>query len=326
MRLGILTFGILLALSGVTNASDDILRWKTKAALPTPVDSGAIESIDGIIYVVGGFNTHLPNGTNALSSVYAYDPTTNSWTTIASLPRPRYDGNGAAVINSQLYVAGGWTQVNPPLPHNDLFVYDPPTNTWTSKASIPHLSGCGASGAIRGMLYLYTPCAGVSAFTNLFDVYDPANDSWTSLPAPNVAHSQPAFGVINDKFYIAGGQDENGSEVTNVLEVYDPLTNAWTELAPMPTAVYLPASAALNGELYVIGGAGSGQSFERITQAYNPHTNTWRVLSPELPSPLALAAATVTYGIIFLEGGRSSKSSVGSVATNQDLALPPSIP
>ena len=44
--------------------------------------------------------------TNPLSTVEAYDPATNTWTTDASMPTAR-DGLGAGVINGKLYAVGG---------------------------------------------------------------------------------------------------------------------------------------------------------------------------------------------------------------------------
>ena len=42
------------------------------------------------------------------------------------------------------------------------------------------------------------------------------------------AHYYPAFGVINGKFYVAGGYD--GTQYTKVLEVYDPATNGHLDI------------------------------------------------------------------------------------------------
>jgi hypothetical protein len=116
------------------------------------------------------------------------------------------------------------------------------------------------------MLYVTTPCNGFSGYFNYLDVYNPVTNAWTSLANSASPHGNPAFGVINDKFYVAGGQ----TAVTNALEMYDPENNTWTSLTPMPTAVENCASVALNGFLYVFGG---DDGVNRLTtvQAYNPH-------------------------------------------------------
>ena len=58
--------------------------------------------INGILYVVGG---NYGAGTD-LAAVEAYDPTTDTWTTKASMPTIRSMAT-AQVINGILYVAGG---------------------------------------------------------------------------------------------------------------------------------------------------------------------------------------------------------------------------
>jgi N-acetylneuraminic acid mutarotase len=304
-------FGALAALMSSLPAE---AGWNTLAAIPQPEQGAAVEAIDGIVYVAGGF-------TNAnLATLQAFDPTTNSWTTLADMPGPRYSGNGAGVINSQLYVAGGWTQ-NPPLPNATLFVYDPPTDLWTELASMPHLSACGASGVIAGKLYVTTACNGFSGYTNYLDVYDPATDSWASLTGSASPHSQPAAGVINDKLYVAGGLNSAGV-LTNLIEVYDPASNQWTTLAPMPRGVVNPASAVLNGRLYVFGGQARGNKTSNLVQVYDPHTKAWT--SSLMPTARSGASSAVAYGIAFVAGGVSSSGTL--VALSQDLIVTPSIP
>src|SRR6202051_4539778 len=115
--------GILavLLLSFPANAA-----WKPMATPPVPTGSAAAESINGIIYVAGGANASGKN-----STLQAFNPTTTTWTTLASMPLTLYPGEGAGVINSQLYVAGGW---NGPQPTNTLLMLDPTSNAWTNLA------------------------------------------------------------------------------------------------------------------------------------------------------------------------------------------------
>src|SRR6202158_4148990 len=97
--------------------------WKPLAPMPSARSNAAVEAINGIVYIAGGYNA---GGT---SSLLSFNPTTNTWGTLASMPLTLYQGDGAGVINSQLYVSGGW---NGYLPTNVLLKYDPPSNTWTS--------------------------------------------------------------------------------------------------------------------------------------------------------------------------------------------------
>ena len=90
------------------------------------------------------------------------------------MPLTLYQGDGAGVINAQIYVAGGW---NGPLPTTTLLRYDPPTNTWSYLPSIPHFSACGGTGVINSKLYVTTACNGYSGYSNYLDVFD-----WCQTP------------------------------------------------------------------------------------------------------------------------------------------------
>jgi N-acetylneuraminic acid mutarotase len=157
--------------------------WITVAPMPAAEYGPAAAAIGDILYVAGGEG---PSG-HETPTLQAYNAPTNTWTTLADMPAGRYAGDGAAVINGQLYVPGGWDNTYSHLPHPELFVYDPGTNTWASRASMPHLSAGGVSGAINGKLYVTTPDNGFSGYRNFLDVYDPVSDSWSSLaPTPHV--------------------------------------------------------------------------------------------------------------------------------------------
>ncbi len=283
--------------------------WKPLAGMPAARSNAAVETINGIVYVAGGYNA------GGSSTLQAFNPTTNTWTTLANMPITLYQGDGAGVINSQLYVAGGW---NGPLPTSTLFMYDPHSNTWTSLPSMSHLSACGGTGVINSKLYVTTACNGYSGYANYLDVFDPATNAWTSLPGSASAHSAPAIGAINGKLYVAGGLDGNGA-LTNVVEVYDPAANSWTTLAHMPTAVTNAASVALDGQLYVFGG-NNGTSDVATVQAYDPHKNKWRTIATSLPAAISGSSGVVVYGLAFMEAGD------GSGTANQYSPIAPSIP
>ena len=144
--------------------------WHGLVNIGTAVSSPAVGAVDGIVYVAGGFAS-----SSATAALQAYDPTKNTWSTLASMPETLYQSDGTGTIDSRLYVAGGW---NGPLPTNTLYVYNPATNSWATKATMSHLSACGVSGVINSMLYVTTPCNGNSGYFNLLDVYNPATNSF----------------------------------------------------------------------------------------------------------------------------------------------------
>jgi len=307
--------GAALIIAALPSAAAAWTNWVSGTPAPAPDAQQAAATIDGTIYMVGGFNT------GNLASLYAYNPVTKIWASKSPIPQPRYAGNGAGVINGKLYVAGGWTQ-SPPLPHNDLFIYNPASDSWTSGASLSHLSACGATGVINGKLYVYSPCNGFSGYVQTLDVYDPATNAWTNLASSSAQHVMPAWAVINSKLYLASGQTATGTP-TNVVEVYDPVANAWTTLAPMPVAVSGAYSyATVDGRLLVLGGTDATGTPVTDGQLYNPVTNKWST-SKALPAPLSAGAGAVDDGFYFVLGGLASGT---PSSTNEHITATPILP
>lgn len=99
--------------------------WTTLAPLPQPVAAPFVAAAGGVLYVAGG--EAAPD--TVVATLQAYSVETGKWTILAPMPEPRFSGCGAQWINGELYVMGGWTY-RPPLPHDDVFVYDPKRNAW----------------------------------------------------------------------------------------------------------------------------------------------------------------------------------------------------
>jgi len=77
--------------------------WRPKADMPTTrgPDPAAIGVINGIIYVAGGEADN-----RQLSTVEAYNPVTNTWSTVPPMPTAR-DAPGGTAINGIFYAIGG---------------------------------------------------------------------------------------------------------------------------------------------------------------------------------------------------------------------------
>lgn len=86
----------------------------------------SVAALDGLVYVIGG-----GDGIAYLSSVEAYDPLSNTWTTVAPLPSARF-GTAAGVAGGALLVTGGVAGAY----LTDLLAYDPLANAWSPRASL----------------------------------------------------------------------------------------------------------------------------------------------------------------------------------------------
>jgi N-acetylneuraminic acid mutarotase len=80
--------------------------WATKAWLPSKQQYASGGALSGKLYVAGGANFDIL-GAPPISTVRAYNPATNSWSTKAALPTPRYYTTGVNA-GGKLWVISGW--------------------------------------------------------------------------------------------------------------------------------------------------------------------------------------------------------------------------
>ena len=87
-----------------------------------------------------------------------------------------------------------------------------------------------------------------------------------------------AYGVIDNKIYVAGGTAVYNWVASDKLEIYDPVTDMWDSInAAMPIAMYQPQGAVINDKFYVIGGllGYAPWTGQKTVQMYDPITDTW---------------------------------------------------
>ncbi len=174
------TSGALATLEAYDPGTD---TWTTNASMFTPRYGRDVAVINGTLYAVGGFAS-FSSATGLWSTsttLEAYDPATDTWTTKAPMPTARAD-LAAAMVNGTLYAVGGFADASHQAV-DSLEAYDPATDTWTRMISMPTARNQLAAGAVNGILYAvggYNPAVGVLATV---EALDPAALSATLAPA-----------------------------------------------------------------------------------------------------------------------------------------------
>ena len=177
--------------------------WRTAAPMPSKRTEVAAATLDGKIYVVGGFEK--PSLGNVLNfaitpSVEVYDPVTDRWASKASLPVGLHHV-GIGVVGGRFYVIGGYT---------------------------------------KSAFSVWNPVATVYA-------YDPATDSWTERAPMPTARGALSVTEHEGKLYAIGGYDRKGNNAQ--VEVYDPERNVWATRASLPTPRDHLATATVAGKI-----------------------------------------------------------------------------
>ena len=230
----------------------------------------------------------------------------DSWKTNAPMHQAR-GGLGVVVVNGKVYAIGGSIQDGPSAP--DLpggFVgtneeYDPTTDRWTTKASMPTPRAYFAIGVYQNKIYCIGGTIGIGTddLYNLFpvyinsgvnEVYDPATDTWENKTPMPLEKRELQANVVGDKIYLIG---EDSAGVYN--EMYDPLTDTWTAKTPMPSGALTYASTVLDNKIYVA--ASNIYSGSRRLLIYNAETGNWGQGAP-VPSDFITGPAIATTGLM----------------------------
>jgi N-acetylneuraminic acid mutarotase len=177
--------------------------WTTKSPMPTARGGGAAAVIDGFIYVVGG---RPPQG----NDFAVYDPQQDRWTPLPDMPTAR-NHLAAAAIEDKLYVVGGrfGAGFNSDMTAT-LEMYDPQTNTWTTKSPMPTVRGGLNAIAANGCLHVFGGEGSDGVFSQR-ELYNPVTDSWLSLdPMPTPVHGVTGAAFLDGWIHLPGGGTEVG--------------------------------------------------------------------------------------------------------------------
>jgi N-acetylneuraminic acid mutarotase len=176
--------------------------WIQKTSLPSPRQWPGMTALNGKIYAMGGVD---PNGTMT-NNLYAYDPALDKWTELAPMPTSRQSIQ-AVVSYGNIYAIGGY------VPGGGLTAveeYDPVTNSWTSKTSLPiGIWDSNSTAEYNGNIYVVGGCTGSPSciMTDRVFEYTVSTDSWKEIESLPFARTGAAVGVINGTLYSFGGYD-----------------------------------------------------------------------------------------------------------------------
>jgi N-acetylneuraminic acid mutarotase len=263
--------------------------WVSKQPMPTARSRFGITVFENKVYVMGGADANGFTGANEV-----YDPATDTWETKASMPAGGRSELAVNAVNGKIYAIGGFFLGIFWIPSNLTEVYDPVTDTWTTKAEMPTAVYSCTSAVVDNKIYLIENGRSVTVAC-LNQIYDTETDTWSiGQPLPTRAVGAAAVattGVYAPKrIYVTGGGDLFTYDVN---QIYDPATDTWTNGTAMPTPRQYLGLSVLNDTLYAIGGYQIESDArinknERYTPAdYIPEFPSWLIL------PLFLTATFV---------------------------------
>lgn len=253
--------------------------WTQKASLPgVPRRGVTFFVIDNIAYVGAGAYTTAPG--NYLNDFYAYNPITDTWTAIDTLPGDRRWGGYGFSVNGKGYVAmGSSVQLSGTADLDDVYEYDPQTGNWTQKAdfpSFPRRGGPSVSIDVNGdgttdRAYIFDGRTNNTrnGFVNEVWEYIPVSDTWVQRSSKgNQGLATASAAVINNKIYLGMGNTSSGEN--NMFWSYDVNLDTWTFETLFPGTPSRASHAfTLDNELYISCGA-NGNNPMNFTYKYTP--------------------------------------------------------
>ena len=137
------------------------------------------------------------------------------------------------------------------------------------------------------------------------------------------------FGLatVGGRAWVLGGSSGDRTSRLTSTEIYDPVANSWTPGPALTAGRSAFRAIAVADTIYIFGGASAEQAASDSVQALDTKTSQWHTLAP-LPAPLVGHAVAEVAGTIYVLGGNSQGSVVGTTyaytpATNTWRTLAP---
>jgi hypothetical protein len=251
--------------------------WSQGATVPQPFNHFQATEYEGLVWVIGAFETNDFPLEVPTEHVHVYDPANNLWIQGPRIPRPRGAG-GVVVYNEKFYVMGGNT-----IGHAGGFVswldeYNPQTGQWKILSDAPEARDHFHAAVVGDKLY----AAGGrrTARNDWFgdvvakvDVYDFTRGEWLSFNLPDdlpVPRAGTATAVFDDQIVIMGGESLSQDVAHNDVHVLDPNTGTWSTLSPLNHGRHGMQAIVSGKGIYVTAGSPKrGGGNQKNMEVYN---------------------------------------------------------
>jgi N-acetylneuraminic acid mutarotase len=231
----------------------------------------------------------------------------DTWATKANMPTASHS-HRTCVVNGKIYAIGGDTTglgCNFHFHSQKVEVYNPATDTWSTKTDMPTARASLSISAVNGKIYaIGGDTIQCSIGLSTVEEYDPQTDSWSTKTNMQVVRSGLSSSVVDGKIYAIGGWSFSNDIVLDDVEEYDPLTDTWIPKASMHDGRAWFSTCVVDGKIYAIGGR-STTSKRKTVEVYDPATDIW-TRKNDMPNALGNYFVSTVNGLIYIFGGTFS--------------------
>ena len=213
-----------------------------------------------LIYIAGG-TTKAWNNTSATTNLFlSFNPKTYEYKVRANLPQSLIHARMCSLGDSVLLVGG--TNSGSAV-QDTVYMYNPTTNTWTTKGSLLYKLYAGCLESVNGKAYYM--CGATGGFNTNTKVkynmcYDPSTNTWTSKVDFNTTAVFCSSSCVDDNsnIHVMGGfnynTSYNGDISTTAHRVYNPTTNTWSSGISLASTNSLHCSVCINNVIFMFPG------------------------------------------------------------------------
>jgi len=293
-------YALLLSLLSSWLSHAQTLQFKNLVNMSAGRGATASIIVNDNIYVSNGYQEKASDA----KYVEKYSITNNSWSVLNSTLLPKRFAN-SETYNNKIYIFNGWG-------NSHLEIVDLETNTVTKGAVNHSYTGNSGSAIYNGKIYVFGGSglngAATTKFSNKFQYYDIASNTWNPLPDMPTARETKGK-IVNDKLYVIGGFNGTPSRLINV---YDLKTNLWIDQYTMPAGISGHALAVSGNKIFIVGGF-NNQTFLAY---FDTTTNKLHQLSSNM-IPRRHAAAEVYNNKLYIIGGSTTSLTSSAIKSIQ---------
>ncbi len=231
------------------------------------------------LYLIAGEGKDGEPATRNSMEIFDFD--TGRWELRSGYP---FDlGHAWAVAVGNTIYMGGY--------EDRFYKYDIGSDTWTQLTAVSGIA-FSAVAVIDGLIYVAGGDEFGSGAVGTLRIFNPVLETWSYGSSMAEAREYAAYGVIDNRLYVAGGTGNAGDLTT--AEVYDPDTDTWEYISSLLSPEGTTMGWTLGNRLFMVG--------NDTLWVYDAPTDTWSCES-ETPRDRVLHAVSVFEGRAYILGG-----------------------
>ncbi len=231
-------------------------------------------------YIIGNYLSHVTTKTQTFNVDKNFN-LANVWSQVAPFAGGLRSGGVAFAVKDKGYYGLGKSSLQgEETYYNDLWQYDPISDSWNKLSDFPSTGlDMAINFVINDVAYValgryYDPTKNGYNLTTY--AYNVSKDTWEKMMQfPSIGRTGSVSFVANGKGYVVGGYKERDA-YTDEVWCFDPLRNSWTQKNNFPLALTGCYTFILNNIVYVGGGYNLKEKIQNTTlYKYDIDSDSW---------------------------------------------------